>query len=70
MLWVDLLVALKIYDSRHICVVGDFNSVRSVDERKGVSEGGGWKEDTRLFNVLIENSWLADLPLMGRKFTW
>ncbi|MCI29081.1 endonuclease/exonuclease/phosphatase family protein, partial [Trifolium medium] len=70
MLWVDLLVALKVYDSSLMCIAGDFNSVRSIDERKGATEGVGWKEDTRLFSVLIENSGLVDLPLMGRKYTW
>jgi endonuclease/exonuclease/phosphatase family metal-dependent hydrolase len=69
-LWVDLLVALKVYETDHICVSGDFNSVRSGAERKGVRDGGCWSEDTRLFNVLVENSGLVDLPLLGRKFTW
>ncbi|MCI30103.1 hypothetical protein A2U01_0051312, partial [Trifolium medium] len=51
-LWVDLLVALKVYGTNHICVLGDFNSVRSDEERKGVRGGVGWSEDSRLFNVM------------------
>jgi hypothetical protein len=69
-LWVDLFVALKVYETNHICMLRDFNSVRSGVERKGVRDGGCWSEDSRLFNVLVENSSLVDLPLMGRKFTW
>jgi exonuclease III len=69
-LWVDLLVALKVYGTNHICLLGDFNSVRSGEERNGMRVGGGWSEDSRLFNVLVENSGLVDLPLLGRKFTW
>ncbi|GAU51438.1 hypothetical protein TSUD_413380, partial [Trifolium subterraneum] len=69
-LWVDLLVALRVYGADHYCILGDFNSVRSRDERKGASAGGEAAEDMRIFNIFIENSGLIDLPLMGRKFTW
>ncbi|GAU33382.1 hypothetical protein TSUD_365080 [Trifolium subterraneum] len=37
---------------------------------RGVRVGGEDSEDTRLFNVFVENSGLFDLPLMGRKYTW
>jgi exonuclease III len=69
-LWVDLLVALQVYTAEFKCVLGDFNSIRSLDERKGVGTGNDASEDSRLFNIFIENSGLIDLPLMGRKFTW
>ncbi|GAU32090.1 hypothetical protein TSUD_152950 [Trifolium subterraneum] len=69
-LWVDLLVARRFYAAEHFCILGDFNSVRGVEERKGVSGGVEISEDTRIFNVFLDNIGLVDLPLMGRKFTW
>ncbi|MCH87544.1 transposon TX1 putative protein, partial [Trifolium medium] len=69
-LWVDLLVAMRIHRGEHYCIMGDFNSVRCLGERNGVRGGSERSEDTRLFNVFIENTGLIDLPLMGRKYTW
>jgi hypothetical protein len=37
-LWIDLLVALRVYGADHYCILGDFNSVRCREERKG----SGW----------------------------
>ncbi|MCI88148.1 endonuclease/exonuclease/phosphatase family protein, partial [Trifolium medium] len=51
-------------------MVGDFNSIRSVDERKGVAPGSEVLEDTRVFNIFVDNLGLVDLSLMGRKFSW
>jgi endonuclease/exonuclease/phosphatase family metal-dependent hydrolase len=53
-----------------IVFLGDFNAVRSKEERKGVGLGVEVEEDMRLFNIFIENTGLIDLPLMGRKFMW
>jgi exonuclease III len=69
-LWVDLLVARRFHVVDHFCILGDFNSVRSPEERKGVLGGFEISEDSRLFNVFIDNVGLVDLPLLGRKFTW
>jgi exonuclease III len=69
-LWVDLLVAMRVYGADHYCILGDFNAIRSREERKGTGVGGEVEEDMRLFNIFIENTGLIDLPLMGRKFTW
>ncbi|KAK2406570.1 hypothetical protein QL285_042285 [Trifolium repens] len=69
-LWVDLLVALRTYGTDLFCIIGDFNSVRNLAERKGVRAGVEGAEDTRIFNVFLENTGLVDLPLMGRKYTW
>ncbi|MCH85190.1 LINE-1 reverse transcriptase like, partial [Trifolium medium] len=69
-IWVDILVALRAYPAEFYCILGDFNSIREKEERKGVGAFSNWMEESRLFNVFINNSRLVDLPLLGRKFTW
>lgn len=51
------------------CVLGDFNSIKSTEERKGVvcHHRSG---EIELFCNFIEMCGLIDLPLIGRKFTW
>jgi hypothetical protein len=52
-----------------LCVCGDFNSVCSVDERKG--RGLVFRQvDADIFNNFIHESSLIDLPICGRLFTW
>ncbi|KAK8681329.1 hypothetical protein V6N13_053733 [Hibiscus sabdariffa] len=49
------------------CIVGDFNVVRTVEERQGmVSLARGMFE----FNEFIEDLDLVDLPSKGHRFTW
>lgn len=51
-----------------MCVCGDFNSVRSVHERKG--RGMVFRQvDADMFNNFIQDSLLIDLPICGRLFT-
>jgi hypothetical protein len=50
------------------CVLGDFNAVRSQEERRSRQVSGSL-EDLTPFNIFIENNNLVDLPLSGRKFT-
>jgi exonuclease III len=52
-----------------LCICGDFNSVRNVDERKGRSTVFR-QVDADLFNNFINNCLLIDLPISGRLFTW
>lgn len=52
-----------------LCVCGDFNSVRSRDERKGRASIFR-QSDADRFNKFIEDTLLIDLPLCGRLFTW
>lgn len=57
------------HDETCICVCGDFNSVHSMDERKG--RGTTFRQvDADMFNTFIADSLLVDLPLCGRLFTW
>jgi exonuclease III len=75
-LWVELVVARNTFVAEVWCFLGDFNSVRCMEERKGVGGRGNreiskvMREDQRLFNLLIDNLELEDLVLLGRKFTW
>lgn len=50
-------------------MLGDFNSVKSPTERKGV-DGYDRSEEMQLFGDFILGNGLIDLPLVGRKFTW
>ena len=52
-----------------LCVCGDFNSVRYVEERKGRGLVFG-QVDANLFNKFINDCLLIDLPFCGRLFTW
>nr|KYP52746.1 hypothetical protein KK1_025491 [Cajanus cajan] len=51
------------------CFGGDFNAVRSGRERKGVFTH--WRDDDmQAFDGFIQEAFLVDLPLHGRKYTW
>jgi len=52
-----------------VCVCGDFNSVRSEEERRGRSVVFR-QVDADNFNNFIDSSFLIDLPICGRLFTW
>jgi len=68
-LWDQLLPFVVINSNTNICLCGDFNSVRSLDEKRG--RGSIFRQlDTYIFNKFIDNSFLVDLPICGRLFTW
>lgn len=52
-----------------ICLCGDFNVVRGLEERRsrGVAINSS---DCDLFNDFIDNNVLADLTLHGQGYTW
>nr|GEV47414.1 RNA-directed DNA polymerase, eukaryota [Tanacetum cinerariifolium] len=52
---------------RETIVMGDFNEVRSIDERFGLMFN---QSSSRLFNHFITSSGLADVKLEGYSFTW
>ncbi|GKV29990.1 hypothetical protein SLEP1_g38860 [Rubroshorea leprosula] len=64
--WTELLKLIEEGENCW-CIAGDFNSVRSADERRGRSEHSNYGED---LNEFIEIAGLVDLPLTRRKFTW
>jgi exonuclease III len=68
-LWGNLLLHIQNNNDVCICVCGDFNSMRSVDERKG--RAMSFKHtDAEVYNKFINDSLLIDLPICGRLFTW
>jgi hypothetical protein len=48
-------------------LIGDFNFMRSVDNR---NKPGADMADIFLFNSIISHLGLLELPLKGRRFTW
>ena len=69
MLWTSLSARLHLLGPAKVCICGDFNSVRSAEERRFV-RGSQLVHDFAPFNDFIQECALVDLPLGGRKFTW
>ncbi|PNX71795.1 cysteine-rich receptor-like protein kinase, partial [Trifolium pratense] len=68
-LWDSLSIKIQALGRSRVCVCGDFNAVRSVDERLSVRDGYR-SSDHFSFNRFINDNTLIDLPLCGRKYTW
>jgi exonuclease III len=62
--WLNSLV---IPDDENWLLMGDFNLIRSPQDR---NKAGGNINEMLLFNEAISNLGLVDIPLKGRKFTW
>lgn len=71
-LWRDLEAAKTNFGGNVWCVLGDFNSVLSAEERMGVSPdlGRGALREMVEFGGVIAKLELIDLPLLGKRFTW
>jgi exonuclease III len=70
--WGDILMSKRGFGEGLWCVLGDFNSVRDSNERRGVSQlaSGGFSTEMVAFNSFITSLDLVDMPLVGRTFTW
>lgn len=68
-LWDRLALVIDQLGDVSICILGDFNSIRTSNERVGRSDNWG-RSHIRKFDDFITDSTLIDLPLHGRKFTW
>ncbi|MCI29797.1 cytochrome P450, partial [Trifolium medium] len=68
-LWDSLSARLQPLVGLRVCVCGDFNAVRRVEERRS-SRVGPRPMDHIPFNSFIVDNNLIDLPLSGCKFTW
>lgn len=68
-LWAHLSQFILNNTDVNLCICGDFNVVRSEDERKG--RGSAFRQvDIDNLNNFIDACFLIDLPLCGRLFTW
>nr|GEW10880.1 RNA-directed DNA polymerase, eukaryota [Tanacetum cinerariifolium] len=65
-LWDYLLVLLGRWNGE-VVLIGDFNEVRSKDERRGSSFSSS---GARFFNQFISSSGLIDIKLEGFSYTW
>jgi len=67
--WENISMKLSSFAGQNICVCGDFNAVRCVEERRSV---GTVCRQPRMahFNHFIDGNILFDLPLGGHSFTW
>lgn len=70
LLWKDIENILANVLCSTKCVIGDFNSVRDVSERKGIGNGMVNNSDIARFREFIEQCALKDIPVVGRKYTW
>jgi len=68
-LWESLLGRLKQLRGQWVYVCGDFNEVRSRDERHP-SRDASFSLDSSLFNHFIDDNVLIDLSLCGHNYTW
>jgi exonuclease III len=69
MLWDQLLHLVQTNCNANLCLCGDFNSVRSIEERRG--RGSTLRQhDMVIFYKFIDDGLLVDLPICGRLFTW
>ncbi|CAO2167262.1 unnamed protein product [Urochloa humidicola] len=66
-LFVEWLNGLQIDDEENWLLIGDFNFYRSLTDR---NKAGGNMQDIMVFNEIISNLNLQEIPLKGRQYTW
>ena len=69
-IWEEVQETRRMQISTPWCVVGDFNSIRRLGERRSVNINTSYSTEKRRFNNFIEKMELLDIPMVGRKFTW
>jgi hypothetical protein len=67
-LWDSVSARLQVLSGLRVCVCGDFNAIRRIDERRSTSNGQHSSYHLA-FNRFVDENFLVDLPLCGRKFT-
>lgn len=68
-LWDKISILAEQCKDDYLCVIGDFNSIRTEQERVG--RNSTWdRNDMDKFNNFIVSNSLLDLQLSGRSFTW
>ncbi|GKG49254.1 RNA-directed DNA polymerase, eukaryota, partial [Tanacetum coccineum] len=66
MLWDYFILVLKSWNG-DVIIMGDFNEVRTQDERHGSIVNAHGAD---AFNLFISSAGLEEVPLDGFKFTW
>jgi len=69
-LWEEITTIIDNNRNLGWCVMGDFNAVRNINERKGVGNGHVNRNEIEKFNRFIDTCMLMDIPAVGRRFTW
>jgi len=68
-LWNNLSIRLSTLSNQNLCIFGDLNVVRCVEERRSVGNNSCQVRSSN-YNLFIDGNLLVDLPLQGRSFTW
>jgi exonuclease III len=68
-LWQNISSRMTLLLDENVCVCGDFNVVRSQEERRSVGSVAN-QLGSAAFNNMIDSNFFVDLPLRGRRFTW
>jgi hypothetical protein len=63
----DWLNSIQITDDENWLFVRDFNFYRSLKNR---NREGGNMQNIMIFNSIISNLGLQEMPIKGRKYTW
>ena len=70
-MWEELINIKMGVGCSHWCILGDFNAVRKMTERRGINPSGNTTlKEVQGFNNFIESMELLDVPLIGAKYTW
>jgi hypothetical protein len=71
-LWDNLIMSKLGFGNGPWCILGDFNAVLNVGERKGVNHVGAGSPSAEIveFSNYVSDMELVDLPTLGRRFTW
>lgn len=69
MLWKELLVLINKHNDGEWLLGGDFNTVKTRNERIGSSAYSKVSKRREFFSF-IESTGLMDVPCKGRKFSW
>jgi hypothetical protein len=65
--FIDWLNNFYIHDDVNWMIIGDCNFYRSLEDR---NREGGNMQDVMIFNEVISNLGLQEIPLKGRNYTW
>jgi len=69
-LWMELSNIKSSSQEVFGCLCGDFNAIRSRDERRGSTNRVDYTSEIRGFNSFIDDNLLLDTPIVGKKYTW